>query len=150
MYIYIMPVLVHYWYYEHVLRMDVFGCASLYVIAGDIEMMRLVSNIERQQQRNAPPIATPTRSDSREQPFLTQNEILKRIQTAYSHKLPTPTINVDVRTDNVNAIHSAVYTYCTCTCTCTSLLNTAVFGLIPRPLQSSYNIACIVNNLEVA
>ena len=63
---------------------------------GDIEMIRLVSNVERQQQRNAPPTATPIgRSDSqRDQPSFSLKEIQGRIQNAY--RLPTPTINVNV------------------------------------------------------
>ena len=61
-------------------------------------MIRLISNVERQQQRNAPPTsATPTgRSDSsqRDHPSFSLKEIQGRIQNAY--RLPTPTINVNV------------------------------------------------------
>ena len=63
-------------------------------VAGDIEMIRLVSNVERQQQRNAPPTATPRSDSQREQPPFSLKEIQGRIQSAY--RLPTPTINVNV------------------------------------------------------
>ena len=68
-------------------------CSLLYSV-GDIEMIRLISNVERQQQKNAPPITTPTsRPDSlRDIPLL--KEIQGRIQNAY--RIPTPTINVNV------------------------------------------------------
>ena len=69
----------------------------------DIEMIRLISNVERQQQRNAPPTsATPTsRPDStqKDQSSFSLKEIQGRIQNAY--RLPTPTINVNVSTENM-------------------------------------------------
>ena len=64
-------------------------------------MIRLISNVERQQQRNAPPTSvTPTsRPDStqRDQSSFSLKEIQGRIQNAY--RLPTPTINVNVSTE---------------------------------------------------
>ena len=61
-------------------------------------MIRLISNVERQQQRNAPPSSAMLtgRSDSaqRDQPSFSLKEIQGRIENAY--RLPTPTINVNV------------------------------------------------------
>ena len=75
-------------------------------------MIRLISNVERQQQRNAPSTSSmPTgRSDSAQrdhQPSFSLKEIQGRIQNAY--RLPTPTINVNVSMEYWNLGREVVF-----------------------------------------